>query len=131
MRKKKQKTRKVNDSWKRTYADYNQDTGMGRFEKTLVRVEKRIEKIPVVGQYLSKMPVMMSMVINYISGNYRDVPVICVVIAGLTLIYLLNIADTIPDILPVLGYLDDAIVFTICIFLLDKELRKFKRWRDN
>lgn len=119
------------DNWKKTYVDYEQNNERDSTGIMLKRVEKKIENVPVIGKGLAKVPVMVDMVRHYLSGSYRDVPKGFIIIAMIALFYFLLFTDLLPDILPIVGYIDDAIVLTICLIILDKELRKFKRWRDN
>lgn len=54
------------------------------------------------------------------------------VLAALT--YLTNANDIVPDDVPVLGYIDDAIMIELCVHELKHEMeayRDFCRWRDN
>ena len=128
---KKRVNKSMSENWKRTYVDYDKDKGEDSVSKMMKRVENKIEKFPVLGNQLAKLVIMIDMVRNYIKGSYRDVPKGLIFLAGLAIVYFLSFVDVLPDMIPIVGYIDDAIVLSIVLLILDKELRKFKRWRDN
>jgi len=45
-----------------------------RMERFLERLERKLEKVPVVGKQLSNIPMLVSLVRSYIRKDYRDVP---------------------------------------------------------
>jgi hypothetical protein len=47
----------------------------------------------------------------------------------LALLYVLNPADVLPDVIVGVGYLDDATVVAFCLKLIEKELEKYKAWQ--
>lgn len=128
---KKRVNKSMSENWKRTYVDYDKDKGEDSVSKMMKRVENKIEKFPVLGNPFAKLVIMIDMVRNYIKGSYRDVPKGLIFLAGLAIVYFLSFVDVLPDMIPIVGYIDDAIVLSIVLLILDKELRKFKRWRDN
>ncbi|MBP2280509.1 uncharacterized membrane protein YkvA (DUF1232 family) [Psychrobacter sp. PL15] len=73
----------------------------------------------------------MSLVKDYYQGNYRDVPykTISAVVVGL--LYVLNPIDVIPDFIPIIGHIDDALVLTFCLKLIKKDLEKYQTWKKN
>lgn len=50
----------------------------------------------------------------------RETPVICKVLAAVTVVYALSPVDLIPDFIPVIGYLDDLIILPALIALTVK-----------
>lgn len=50
----------------------------------------------------------------------RETPVICKVLAAITVVYALSPVDLIPDFIPVIGYLDDLIILPALIALTVK-----------
>ena len=48
---------------------------------------------------------------------------------ALALLYVLNPADVIPDLLLGVGYLDDATVVAFCLKLIERELQRYQDWR--
>lgn len=100
-----------------------------KMDQVLVRVSRKIKKIPLVGGPLSEAPVMIAMVTQYLSGEYRQVPKGSIIAIVSALIYFLTLGDVIPDVIPVVGYLDDAVVFAACLLLVRKDIVAYKVWR--
>jgi uncharacterized membrane protein YkvA (DUF1232 family) len=63
--------------------------------------------------------------------DYRDVSVKSVVIFVVTLAYIISPIDLIPDYVIGLGQIDDAALLGVSLFFLEKELRKYKEWKDR
>ena len=68
---------------------------------------------------------------DYWKGEYREVSPwsILVFIAGI--IYVISPIDIIPDFLPLLGQIDDALILVLCMYFLEKDLHKYKQWKIN
>jgi uncharacterized membrane protein YkvA (DUF1232 family) len=74
---------------------------------------------------------LLAIVKDYGSGAYRKVP--CGVIASIvfTLIYALNPFDMVPDMLPLIGQVDDVAVMGACLILVEYDLHKYKEWKQR
>jgi len=66
---------------------------------------------------------------DYVNGDYKEIPWWSIVAIGVTLLYVINPLDLIPDVIPIVGYVDDATVVAICLKLIDKDLQKYKEWK--
>ena len=91
----------------------------------LYHLEQKIKEIPNVGEQLSMVPVMISLVKNYVQGKYTTVLAILS-----ALIYLLSQIDFIPDFLPGIGYLDDIAVVGFCITMVKTDIESYDVWRQ-
>jgi uncharacterized membrane protein YkvA (DUF1232 family) len=74
---------------------------------------------------------LIAMVKDYWRKNYRQTPFGVIGAVVFTLIYILNPFDLVPDVLPVLGQVDDASVFTACLMLIERDLSKYRKWKDE
>ncbi|MDB6138348.1 MAG: hypothetical protein JWO94_1420 [Verrucomicrobiaceae bacterium] len=72
---------------------------------------------------------MVSLVKDYATGAYREVPYWVMGVSALALVYVLSPVDVIPDVIPGVGYLDDAAVVAFALRLIDKELERYKTWK--
>ena len=102
-----------------------------KMEHFFQRLEKKLKLIPVVGNKLADVPIMCSLVYNYVNKNYTEVPIgsIIAIISALT--YFISPVDMIPDAVPGLGYMDDAAVITACLALVHSDLDEYQKWREE
>ena len=100
-----------------------------KMETFLYRLENKLNKVPIGGEILSMIPVMISMLRSYIKKEYKDIPIGTVIALISALLYWLAPLDIIPDALPVAGYVDDATVVAACLKLINDDLKEYKEWR--
>lgn len=73
----------------------------------------------------------LEMLRSYFKGKYPSLPVLTVATIVLTLLYILNPIDAVPDIIPVIGYSDDVAVLAACLAVCKAEIERFKRWKSQ
>jgi uncharacterized membrane protein YkvA (DUF1232 family) len=104
------------------------DDNIKRVAKSADDIEKKFSKHKALKQWMDHGKVLLSMIRDYIGGRYREVPYWAIGAISLALLYVLNPLDVIPDIVPGLGYLDDATVIAFCLKLVENEIEKYKVW---
>lgn len=72
--------------------------------------------------------VLVRLVVAYSRGNYRDIKPDSLVLVVAGLIYVVSPIDLIPDAIPGVGFLDDAMVVGWVITSVRQELDKFRAW---
>ncbi len=87
------------------------------------------DKLPKLRQWTEHGKVILSLVKDYWAGRYREVPYWVISASALALLYVLNPADVLPDVIIGVGYLDDATVVAFCLKLIERELQKYKDWK--
>ena len=100
-----------------------------KVDDILIRLEEKLKEVPVIGETLSDLPLMIAMVKGYITKEYTQVsPKVIALMLG-SFIYLLKKDDMISDKIPVLGIADDLAVLGLALKLSGKELTEFSDWR--
>lgn len=100
-------------------------------EKVLQQLEKKLEKIPGVGDWLADVPAVISLIRSYIRKEYKDIPVASVIAALAAVLYVVSPVDLIPDFVPGVGVLDDAAVFVVCWKMIHDDVDKYQEWRKQ
>ncbi len=94
-------------------------------------IQKKFEHVGPLGRYMEDVKLLISIVKDYWSGEYRTIPWWAISAIVLTLLYVISPVDLIPDFIPVIGYLDDAAVVSVCLMLVEQELQMYKKWKVN
>ena len=74
---------------------------------------------------------LIPLIKDYWKGTYRDVSVKSIVIFIVALAYTISPIDLIPDYIIGLGQIDDAVILGLSLYFLEKDLRKYKEWKDR
>ena len=65
---------------------------------------------------------------SWLSGDYKEISLKTLAILIAALLYFLNPFDAVPDVIPVVGYVDDVSVVAWVIKTLKGEIEKFREW---
>jgi len=74
---------------------------------------------------------MIALVIDYSKGEYTEVPWNTVAAVTGAVIYFISPIDVIPDVIPVIGYIDDAYVISLALDFVGDDLKKYATWKKN
>ncbi len=72
---------------------------------------------------------MFGMLKDYRKGEYNQMPWFTIAAVGLTLLYVFNPMDMLPDFLPGVGYVDDFALFTIAVRFIESDLHAYLDWK--
>ena len=93
-------------------------------------VQKIIEKIVSNGtlsKFLKDVKIYFKMLSDVFSRRYTRVPRGTVAAIVGSLLYVLSPVDLIPDMIPVIGYLDDAAVLALCLKFAKHDVDEYKQ----
>ena len=103
-------------------------------EKVINKSEEIRKKFSAKGplaRFIEDGQLLIAIVKDYWSGTYRQVPYGSIASIVFTLIYVLNPFDLVPDMLPLIGQLDDVAVMGACLILVEQDLHKYKDWKQG
>lgn len=100
-----------------------------KLEETLLKLEEKLKELPVFGNALSDVPVLIMLVRDYANEEYDCIPVGSIVAVVSALAYVLLGTDLIPDFIPVAGVLDDAAVVAACMKLVESDVNEYRAWK--
>ena len=102
-----------------------------KVDDVLIQLDNKLQEVPAIGDTLSDLPLMISMVKSYITKEYSEVsPKVIATLVG-AFLYLVKKKDIIPDNIPVVGIADDLAVLGLALKLSGPELDAFKAFRDG
>ena len=84
-----------------------------------------------LGRFMNDMKIMISMIKDFWSKSYMEVPWWTISAVVTALLYALNPFDIVPDFIPFVGLLDDAAVISACLFLAEKDIKKYRNWKES
>ena len=100
----------------------------------LKQLDAKVERIS--GQAVEQIETMLRqatllgrMLKDWFQGNY-EAPWRVVAAVTAALLYFINPMDVLPDVVPLIGYLDDIMVVQFCVRRIQDDLRKYARAQD-
>jgi uncharacterized membrane protein YkvA (DUF1232 family) len=94
-------------------------------------IQKKFRSRGPLQRFIEDARLLIAVIKDYWTGKYRQMPWGTVAAIAFTLIYVFNPLDLVPDVLPIVGEIDDAAVFTACLFLVERDLLKYKDWKQG
>ena len=78
---------------------------------------------------INQIKLSISLVKDFRDKKYSDIPWRSIVMIAATILYFLNPFDVVPDLLPVFGYTDDALLFASVFKSIQTDLEKYCEWK--
>jgi uncharacterized membrane protein YkvA (DUF1232 family) len=103
-------------------------------KKVVDKSEEIKKKFTIYGplkRFIEDAKLLIALVKDYWRKSYRQTPFGVIGAIVFSLIYVFNPFDLVPDVLPILGQVDDASVITACLMLIERDLSKYRKWRDE
>lgn len=94
------------------------------------RVRRELRAIPErMQKTTNQAALVLELIDDYVAGKYREVPYRSLAIGAVALVYSVSPGDIVPDVVPLLGQLDDAFVISIAMRLVQKDLERYVRFK--
>jgi uncharacterized membrane protein YkvA (DUF1232 family) len=103
-------------------------------EKVVDKSEEIKKKFTIYGplkRFIDDAKLLIALVKDYWRKSYRQVPFGVIGAIVFSLIYVFNPFDLVPDVIPILGQVDDASVIAACLMLIERDLRKYQKWKEE
>ena len=78
---------------------------------------------------INQIKLAISLVKDFRNKKYSDIPWRSIAMIAATILYFLNPFDVVPDLLPVFGYTDDALLFASVFKSIQTDLEKYCEWK--
>lgn len=92
-------------------------------------IEQKFSGSGPLGKFIADVKLLYSMLQDYWNGDYREVPWTTIAAVVAALAYVFSPIDLIPDFIPGIGLIDDALVIGLCLSAVDNDLQAYKRWK--
>lgn len=89
------------------------------------------EKSKFLGDQFESFKLLWGLLQDYWKGEYKAVPWKLIAAIGFAVAYLISPLDIIPDYIPVVGFVDDAAVFSLVISSFQAEIDAYKKWKEE
>ncbi|MCP3981706.1 MAG: DUF1232 domain-containing protein [bacterium] len=104
----------------------------GHVDRALLKsrdVARQFSKSDALARFKKDGMTLIDMLRDYRAGDYRQLSYWTVSVITFALLYVLNPIDIIPDSLPVIGELDDAMVVSLSVAMAQREIHEYRVWR--
>ena len=104
---------------------------LGKVLKNRSKIEQLVAGHGPLKRFVDDIRILISMVKDYYSGAYREIPWWAISAVVAALLYVLSPIDLIPDVIPVIGFIDDAAVVGVCLALIEHQLMNYQAWKNS
>lgn len=127
----KEATDKIDEGFIAGQAKQVTDDDVKRVVDRADEIKRKFEKGGPLGRFINDVQLLIAIVKDFARGNYREIPYLSIGAIVFTLLYVLNPFDLIPDVIPVIGQLDDAAVVGICLIMVEQDLHEYREWKKK
>lgn len=95
------------------------------------RINRKSSKVDSnrFGKFIKQMKLAMSLIKDFRNKSYTDIPWRSIAFITAAVLYFMNPFDVIPDMLPVFGFGDDAMLFAALFKSIQTDLEKYGDWK--
>ena len=119
---------------KEALGEFADKVGEEDVKKTLGKedeIKKLFGRVKVLAKYCNDLCEIFALLRDRVAGVYREPPWTTIAARTRALIYGLSPIDLILDLIPGIGFLDDAIVIGLAIKLAQPDLEKYRAWKTG
>ncbi|MBN1150501.1 DUF1232 domain-containing protein [candidate division WOR-3 bacterium] len=94
-------------------------------------IEDKVKKSGPLSRFYEDIKLSLSMIKDYTRGKYKAIPFWALSSVAFTVLYILNPVDIFADPVPFLGLIDDVTLIGICLYMVEKDLKKYRIWKSK
>ncbi len=81
------------------------------------------------GRFINQMKLTISLIKDFKNKSYTDIPWRSIAMIAAAVLYFMNPFDIMPDMLPLFGIADDAMLFAALFKSIRSDLEKYGNWK--
>lgn len=118
-------------TWKQKTDGYIKENS--KLKKLLEEALEKLNKIKIepLQELIDYMKVIVTMVQDYASGEYKKIPSKTLSIAIMSILYFVVPTDIIPDWIISIGFLDDFVIVTNLAKQIQNDIESYKQWKER
>jgi uncharacterized membrane protein YkvA (DUF1232 family) len=95
------------------------------------RINRKSSKVDSnrFSKFIKQMKLAMSLIKDFRNKSYTDIPWRSIAFITAAVLYFMNPFDVVPDMLPVFGFGDDAMLFAALFKSIQTDLEKYGEWK--
>lgn len=94
-------------------------------------IKKKFSARGPLKRFIEDGKVLTALVKDWRAGKYRQALYGTIAAVAFALLYVFNPFDIVPDVLPFIGVLDDATVIGAVLMLVERDLKKYRSWKEG
>jgi uncharacterized membrane protein YkvA (DUF1232 family) len=94
-------------------------------------ISKKFSARGPLKRFIEDGKVLRALIQDWRAGRYRQALYGTIAAVAFALLYVFNPFDLVPDVLPFLGAVDDATVIGACLMLIERDLKKYRTWKEG
>ena len=94
-------------------------------------IKKKFSSRGPLKRFIEDGKVLRALIKDWRAGKYRQALYGTIAAVAFALLYVFNPFDLVPDVLPFIGALDDATVIGALLMLVERDLKKYRTWKEN
>ena len=94
-------------------------------------IKKQFSARGPLKRFIEDGKVLTALIRDWRAGKYRQALYGTIAAIAFGLLYVINPLDIVPDVLPFLGALDDATVIGALLMLVERDLKKYRSWKES
>ena len=93
------------------------------------KIREKVESSSVLSKEFAKVRLLLMLLKDYWEGNYTELPYRTIIAIVVALLYILNPIDLIPDIIPILGQMDDLAMLMFVWKMISEDVKDYALWK--
>ncbi len=94
-------------------------------------IKKQFKSRGPLKRFVEDSRLLTALIRDWRTGKYRQALYGTIAAVVFALLYVFNPFDLVPDVLPFIGAVDDATVIGALLMLVERDLHKYRIWKDH